>query len=211
MARLFFARWPSGRFVHWRSLSFSEFRGFQQRLERGEPAASVYLDAYALAYVEGAPVEGDPLLVATGGMVLFVGEALIARNPFTGSTALVEEALAQKRQEVGSNYLLACRGILAALFHYSFEEIDTWDAATFFERVAQAEIVSGKPLDVAGPEKPKTQKGKPDPAGSRVEVEQQVSVRRNGPPPASSGEGTSNKRPLTSAQRMVLERKQSGH
>ena len=63
----------------------------------------------------------------------------------------------QQRQRSANwcgSYLNASRALVAWAFGYKFEEIDEWDSNTFFNRLAQAEYVFGKPFEPEDPSAP---------------------------------------------------------
>lgn len=214
--QMFKAEWESGRQVSWRSLSWKEYKRFEAQL-RYESAAKVYLDVYATALVEGPPAyEANAVYAAPAGLVEWVGKFLLENDPFGGQYQSVRYALDLKRRELQSNYLATARAIVAAIFHYSFEEIDTWDSETFFERVAAAEAVSGHKIE---PGDPAAQKKKParKPPTSDIQAPTQRFIDPRMPAPSEETvigpetTGSSRRtRQLTPAQEMLFERRQKG-
>jgi len=142
MAILWEARWPSGARVCWRPVTLGQYQRYRARLEAGEHRAIVYFDLYQELVVRGPAPEHVP-----AGIVFWIGRREIEENPFSCRIDLVRKALSAHRERVSKNYLLACQAILASVFRCSFEEMSRWTSETFFERVAQAELVLGKTLD----------------------------------------------------------------
>ena len=177
----YIAAWKSGIALRWRSLTWSEYRQFKQQLTYSSPV-EVYIDLYRAVLLEGPDVVDAP-----AGIVDFVGRSMLETNPFGGEYADIAHALAAKRSVM--SYLDTARALVAGLFHYSFEDIDTWDADTFFMRVAQAEFLAGRPLD---PE---------DPAAAAAEAEAAKDPTKRRAPRRQ-------KKELTRAQQMVLDRVQ---
>jgi hypothetical protein len=141
----------------------------------------VYIDLYRALVIEGPSAE-----FIKAGPVEFIGKSMLELNPFNGHYPDVKRVLEVKRAELGNSYLEGCKAILASLFHYTFEEIDTWDAETFFERVAKAEFVVNKPIEPQDP---------------TPVVDKNKGAAPKAPPRP--------KRQLTPAQEMVMERKRA--
>jgi hypothetical protein len=150
--QVFFARWPSGRKVKWRSLTWAEFKKFDRQLDYDCPA-SVYCDVYRAVVLDGPPLDGDPVYQAPAGLVEWIARALLDSNPFNGEYKDVKRALEMKRIELKSSWLNSAKSIIAGIFRYTFEEIEQWDAEMFFERLASAEFVSGRKLEPGDPDK----------------------------------------------------------
>jgi hypothetical protein len=176
--KAFSAYWPSGQAVRWRTLSWKEFDQFR-RLQQANPDSSmkVYLALYRAVVLEGPHSED-----VTAGIVDYIGEFCLEQNPFNGRYEDLVSALEIKRASLG--YLGHARALVAGLFRYTFEEIDSWDADTFFERLTQAEFLAGRKIDPEDPNPapiPEKASGKTPPT----------------PPP---------KKALTAAQQLTLER-----
>ncbi len=159
--RLYDGLWPSGIRVRWRGLTLAEHEKFVGYLLSGMPAAQVHLEVYDAVLVSGPIPEEVP-----AGIVLWIGRQLLDQSALTGRLDLVKARLAQKRQLVQNSYLLAVKGYLSSLFHYRFEDMDSWDEDTFFERVAQAEFVLGRPLEPTDPNT-KQERSQARPKGAR--------------------------------------------
>lgn len=166
----YIARWASGFSVRWRALTWAEYRQFKQRaLLR---PIGVDSDIYRAVVLEGPPLDDCP-----AGIASYIAKHVLAGNPFSGRFEDVAKSLIEKRAAIEQNYLLSAKAMISHLLHCSFEEIDKWDADTFFMRLAQAEFIAGKQLQPADP-KSKTD----DPKQKRP------------------------KRPLNSAQSLVVNR-----
>lgn len=200
----FFAQWPSGRSVKWRSLTWAEFKKYESLLLYNRPV-DVYCDIYRTVVLEGPLLEDDPTSVAPAGIVEWVAKSLINNNPFGGSYEEVCYALDLKRGELKANYLLAAKAVIASIFRYTMEEIDQWDAEDFFERLAQAEYVTGRSLNPGNPErKTKTRTHKKQLTSAQEQVIEQVQRRNESND--SDPEAPKPKRKLSPAQQMVLDR-----
>lgn len=199
----FFARWPNGRELVFRSLSWAEHRRFMSA-RQDYPEMLVYTDVYRTAVLEGPPAD-----TATAGLVAFIGDTLLEQSPYSGAFPLVQQALAIKRTELQGNYLKAARAVVGSLFQKSDVEMDAWDAETFFDYVARAEFVSGRKLDPADPTAKKPEpKGKAKrPLPQQGIVEQQVTATREPGPPPEDPAPRLTRRPLTPAQQIVVDRR----
>lgn len=171
------AGWKSDIAVRWRAPTWSEFRQFQQALLMQSPM-EVYFELYRVLLIEGLPVEDSP-----AGIVEFVGRTMMETNPFGGRLQDIEHAIAVKRN--GQDFLENARTLVAGLFRYTFEEIDQWDADTFFDRFAKAEFLSQRELN---PIRPPTE-------------EQQAADKKRPAPPRP-------KKPMNASQQAVWERVQ---
>lgn len=136
------------------------------------------MDLYRALLIEGPSVEEAP-----AGIVEYVSKSMLETNPFGGKYEDVKHALNAKRQS--QDYLENAKALIAGLFRYTFEEIDTWDVDTFFDRLAKAEFLSGKKLE---PE---------DPNKAEAEAKQ---------PP---GQQPRKKKPMTEGQKLSWERVQN--
>lgn len=194
----FFARWPSGREVTFRSLTWAEFQTFERALRHRSPA-DVYLSVYRAVVLEGPP-EAD----LTAGIVEFVGRTLTDHNPFNGKYEDVKRALDLKRGELRQDYLVAAKAVIASLFQVSLAEINSWDAEQFFEYVAMAEFVSGRKLEPGEPARPAaTRPPSSLPVPERQPQTQPLERGRDRDQPT---EAPRLRRPLTAAQQIVVDR-----
>lgn len=205
---VFLAQWETGLAIRFRSLRWEEFRRFEARLQYESPMA-VYNDVYRLCVLEGPAIED---LLA--GPVEFVARALIANNPFNGTFEDLSRALEVKRSEIASDYLKCARAQVAALFRYNFEEIDKWDAETFFERLAQSEFVLKRPLNASDPNKKKKRQQKKQQLTDRQqqaidatrERDRQLMPKAAEEELAEDDTPKPEKRSATNAQQMVIDR-----
>ena len=99
---------------------------------------SLYMEVYEKVVLAGP----HPRAVAAG-IATNVALHQLRNNPFSGDIDAVVQKLVEKRNWIRSSYLEGCRAVVAATFHIPFETMDTWDADTLFERVAQAEHAVG--------------------------------------------------------------------
>lgn len=157
-----------------------EYQQFMKRLDY-EPEMRVYCDLYQLVV---DPSESPALDKATAGVVDFLGRTLLKESAFSSNPDRIKKTLTLKRKQLEENYFEICKAIIAGIFRYTFEEIEGWDEETFFDRLAKAEMVSGVPLDV-------------HPLGA-AEDPANTQSHPNAP--------KKDKRPLTKAQQMVLQR-----
>jgi hypothetical protein len=130
--------------VHWRDLTLSEHQKF--RASRKHPRI-VFCDIYETCLVEGPTLDQVP-----AGIVAWIARQQLDQNPFSGKFVTIHNALGAARQRVGSSWFHAAKAVLASTFRYTFEEIEKWPPDLFFERVAQAELLTGVPLEPADPD-----------------------------------------------------------
>jgi hypothetical protein len=129
--------------VRWRSLTREECRRIAAL-----PGTDI---ARWCAVYEACRVEGPSLEEVPAGIVAWIGKQQFENNPFFGGFESIRNALYQARHRVESSWYASARAVLASTFRYSFEEIDGWPPEIFFERVAQAEMLTGVPLEPADP------------------------------------------------------------
>jgi hypothetical protein len=105
----------------------------------------------------------------------------LENSPFSGSFNSISGPLQEFRDRVHNKYLLSAQAFIAAVFKIPFEKMDDWDSDTFLTRLAQAELMSGVPLNPVDPTA--TQLGVP------------------------TGKLARPKKPLTNIQQMAVDRK----
>jgi hypothetical protein len=148
MATVYRAKWWVGdeliTFL-WRSLTRKQYRHISSL-----PGADYlrYAAVYRTSLFAGPQMDHVP-----AGIVAWIGAYELANNPFSGSVASI-----QKHKDAGTEwcngYLNAASALISFAFGYKFEEIDEWDASTFFRRLAQAEYIMNKPLEIVDPKVP---------------------------------------------------------
>ena len=210
----FIARWRNGRELIFRPLTWAEYRRFEQEaLYR--PEMSVYCDIYRAAVLQGPALgvlQAPSATDASAGLVEFVGRTLFDESVFSGRYADVKQALEIKRTALQSNYLLAARAVIGSLFHKTDEEMDAWDADTFFDYVARAEFISGRPFEPGDPNaskkpvRPVRTNGDPSPSRNADVVEAATFTRDRPPTPPPDDPAPRLRRPLTAAQQVVVDR-----
>jgi hypothetical protein len=147
------ATWPDGISVTFRSLTWGEYRDVQSL--QGPPAEKA-LEVYHLCIIDGPTPERVP-----AGIMMWLFQNEITRSPFTGSFQAISVPLQKFREKVTGNYLLSAQAMIASVFKIPFETMDNWDSNTFFTRLAQAEFVSGVPLNPIDPNSPVNKQGQP--------------------------------------------------
>lgn len=167
------ATWPSGTRVSWRSLAWGEYNRINSlQVSFFEKAFEIY----TLCLVSGPPPE-----VVTAGIMSWIAQDELEKSPFSGTFKTISLPLEQARAKVTSTYLLSAQAFIASVFKIPFEKMNDWDSDTFLCRLAQAEFVSGVPLNP---------------------------VDTTAAPVGSSGsKNTKLKKPLTNAQQIAIDRK----
>lgn len=154
------ATWPSSTCVEWRGLTWAEYRRIQ---DSGGSDYSKWLEVYRLcvtAVQARRNVGPEPDKVGYG-IIRWIGRHQLENNPFSGQLNTIQKSLQTGRARVQNSYLQQARAIVAAVFRCSFEEIDSWDAETFFDRVAQAEAVLSRPIEPVDPNVKSVKPGRP--------------------------------------------------
>jgi hypothetical protein len=141
----YIAQWASGIVVRWRALTWGEYRQFKEQILTRP--VGVTADIYRAVLLEGPAFDDSP-----AGVADFVARHVLDGSAFSGDYKTVARALQESRGQLEQRYLLSAKAMIAHLFRYTFEEIDEWDADLFFQRLAQAEFIAGRPLDPAAPQ-----------------------------------------------------------
>lgn len=147
---------PAFYSVIWRDLTLAEHQRFRRR---GDHQRIVFCDIY-----EAILVEGPDLSKAPAGVVAWIARQQLEENPFSGQFRPLHNAVYKAREQVNSSWFQAAKAVIASTFRYTFEEIENWSPELFFERVAQAELLTGVPLEPADPEAKQPE----NPAGRNV-------------------------------------------
>jgi hypothetical protein len=137
------ATWPSGTRITWRSLTWGEYRDV--RGAQGPPAEKA-LQVYTLCLLDGPGPDQVP-----AGIMMWLYQDSLEKSPFSGSFQSLSGPLQWHREKVTNTYLLCAQALIASVLRVPFEVMDTWDAETFFTRVAQAEFIAGVPLNPVDP------------------------------------------------------------
>lgn len=149
---------PAYYSVAWRDLTLDEHRRFRSRADN---LRLVYCDIYEACLLEGPGLEQAP-----AGIVCWIAKQQLEENPFSGGFKAIAKSLVQARARVENSWFLNAQAVLAATFRYTLEEVESWPPSVFFERVAQAEMLTGVPLNPEDPDKPSKGKSKgPAPRG----------------------------------------------
>jgi len=132
--------------VAWRRLSWKEYDYF--RVLQEDPKI-LYAEVYEKCLVRGPSLEKAP-----AGIVFHIGKQELETCPFSGRFDSISKELEKARTQVQGSWLLTAQALIACTLHYSLDEVATWPADLFFQRVALAEQLAGKPLDPADPKNP---------------------------------------------------------
>ncbi len=181
------ATWPSGTRVVWRDLTWGEYRDARSRLG---PPAEIALHVYKLCVIHGPRPEEIP-----AGIMMWIYKDQLEKSPFSGAFQTIPLPLENARKKVGDSYLLCAQAFIASVFKIPFEVMDGWSAETLLVRLAQAEFVSGVPLNPVDPKTAKSAKGgNKRPKKPLTDAQQAVIERRNDPAfnrrPRQTGPGT---------------------
>ena len=104
------------------------------------------LEVYKICLLEGP----KPEKVGYGPIVWLANRELES-NPFSGHYEPIVRILNEKRAKIAGSYLFAGSGLIASVLHVPFDTINSWDADEFFDHLAQAEFLSGRPLEPNAP------------------------------------------------------------
>ena len=147
MASVFEGVWPSGARVRWRLLKWQEHRKIAPLL--ASDPGSAYLAAYRTALISGP----DPA-EAPAGIVFWIGQSLLNKDPFFGQYESIHKTLEAARATVQSSYMEIVRAIVCHVFSLKPQEVDQLDSGDFFRLVAAAEVILGQPVNPVNPAEP---------------------------------------------------------
>jgi hypothetical protein len=144
----YMARWQDGFEVVWRNLTWSEYREFKARYDKSmfDVPMDIAIDIYSTVYIKGP----DPKFVPAG-IPGYICQQQMQNNPYSGRFEDIAPAINMGRMAVSGNYLLCAKALIASVLNYKPEEIDNWDPNTFFLRLAQTEVASGRTFDPVDP------------------------------------------------------------
>lgn len=163
------ATWPSGTRVVFRDLTWGEYQ--KARSHQGSSAERA-LDVYTLCLIDGPSPN-----VVTAGIMMWICLEEMEKSPFSGTFRAISLPLAQAREKVTGTFLLSAQAFIASVLRVPFEIMETWDGDTFLTRLAQAEFVSGVPLNPLDPTAPAAPNQKK--VGKRpLSPAQQIAVER---------------------------------
>jgi len=172
------ATWPSGTRVVWRSLAWGEFRELH--------ALNVTPAERALLVYQACVIEGPPPETLPAGIMMWICMDELENTPFSGSFQNLSLPLEESRAKVRGNYLLSAQAFIASVFKIPFGDMDDWDANTLLTRLAQAEFVSGVPLNPVDPKAAKTAKGRPAARLSKLtDTHRKILEKRGTPVPTT--------------------------
>jgi hypothetical protein len=174
------AQFSNWGLIRWKELTWAEHKKFQDSLSYKSPMAVVN-DIYRAVVIIGPNYQE-----ITAGIAEFIANQVFGLSAFTGDFNTLDIKLNQARQTLDDNFLLSAQAVISGIFGYKFEEINLWDEETFLLRLAQAEFVAGKPLQM----------------GRQVEEEQDQNQNQI----VKNSNQQKEKRELSKAQRMVIDR-----
>ena len=181
------ATWPSGTRVVWRDLTWGEYRDARSR--QGPPA-EVALHVYKLCVVHGPRPEEIP-----AGIMMWIYKDQLEKSPFSGSFQTLSLPLENARKKVTDSYLLCAQAFIASVFKIPIEVMDGWDSETLLTRLAQAEFVSGVPLNPMDPKSVKDSKSKLQRKKKQLTDAQQIALERRNDPAFNRRPGQARQRP----------------
>lgn len=164
------AVWPSGTRVVWRSLTWGEYRDLKSL--QGVPAEKA-LEVYKLVLLDGPGPDKVP-----AGIMLWIGNHELEQTPFGGAFQILNKSLQEARAKVQTSYLLSAQAFISSVFKIPFGDMNAWDSDTFLQRLAQAEFVSGVPLNPVDPSAPVSKELRQSRKKKPLNNTQQMAVER---------------------------------
>lgn len=162
---------PDGTAIHWRPLTWGEYRKLTSALEIEEGPAIWHLyDAVAGLCIESfqCPV-ADDYDDLPAGIIECVGELILSETGFIPTKDLVQKQIEAARGRIQKDYYHTGVAYIATAFHLKPKEIDELTVDEFMDYLAMAEVALGADIDIPTEQKDKVQyMDIPDPKTGKI-------------------------------------------
>jgi len=163
---------PDGTAVHWRPLTWGEYRRLTSALDIEDGPAIWHLyDAVAgLCFTEFECPIADEYDDLPAGVIECVGEAILAETGFVPTRDLVQKQIDAARGRVQQDYYHTGVAYICTAFHLKPGEVDELTIDEFMNYLAMAEVALGADISIPNPEtEDKTQYMEmPDPKTGKI-------------------------------------------
>jgi hypothetical protein len=158
MLKQFTTSFPDGTAVHWRSLTWGEYRKLTDTYPPEHGPASFHLyDAVAgLCVIDFECPIAQTFDDLPAGVIASVADLILVETGFIPTEELVQKQIDAARQRVGRNYYHTAVAHICAVFHYKPHEVDELTIEEFMDLLAMAEaythsVAQGGAIDISLP------------------------------------------------------------
>jgi hypothetical protein len=146
---------PDGTAVHWRPLTWGEYRKLTSALEIEEGPAIWHLyDAVAgLCITEFECPIADDYDDLPAGIIECIGELILAETGFIPTRDLVQKQIDEARGRIQKDYYHTGVAYICTAFHLKPKEVDELTIDEFMDYLAMAEVALGADISIPDPEK----------------------------------------------------------
>jgi hypothetical protein len=141
---------PDGTAIHWRPLTWGEYRKLASRFQSQEGPAIWHLyDAVAgLCVIDWDCPIADELDDIPAGVIECIGEKILAESGFIPTRDLVQKQIDLARGRVQKDYYNTGVAYICAGFHMKPSEVDMLTIEEFMDYLAMAEVALGCDISI---------------------------------------------------------------
>lgn len=149
---------PDGTAIHWRPLTWGEYRQLANRFESEKGPAIWHLyDAVAgLCIIDWECPIADDYEDLPAGIIECIGEKILSESGFIPTKDLVQKHIDEARKRVGKDYYYTGMAYICTAYHMKPSEIDLLTVDEFMDYLAMAEVALG--CDISIPDQEQAQK-----------------------------------------------------
>lgn len=146
---------PDGTAIHWRPLTWGEYRKLAKRFESEEGPAIWHLyDAVAgLCIIDWECPIADDYDDLPAGTIECIGEKILAESGFIPTRDFVQTQIDSARKRVGTGYYYTGVAYICTAFHMKPQEVDNLTLEEFMDYLAMAEVALGCDISIPAEEK----------------------------------------------------------
>lgn len=157
MLKQFTTRMPDGTKVHWRALTWGEYRKLSTlKIENG-PAIWYLYDAVAgLCVIDFECPIADEYDDLPAGVIEAIGETILEQTGFIPTKDLVQRQIDSARGRIQKDYYHTAVAYICTAFNYKPKEVDDFTIEEFMDHLAMAEVALGADISIPEESKDKT-------------------------------------------------------
>jgi hypothetical protein len=141
---------PDGTAVHWRPLTWGEYRKLAERFESKEGSAIWHLyDAVAgLCIIDWECPIADDYEDLPAGIIECIGEKILSESGFMPTREFVQKQIDAARKRVSDSYYHTGVAYICTAYHMKPNEVDGLTVEEFMDYLAMAEIALGCDISI---------------------------------------------------------------
>ena len=150
MSKQYTTSLPDGTAIHWRPLSWGEYRRLTATLEIDDGPAIWHLyDAIVgLCYIDVDSPIADGYDDLPAGVIECVGETILVETGFVPTRDLVQKQINAARGRIQKDYYHTGVAYICTAFHMKPAEIDELTVEEFMDYLAMAEVSLGVDINI---------------------------------------------------------------